>query len=135
MKISNLNLGIRSMVQKGKVAAIRYWARNTATLPPDCGLREYSAYNIRIGIYRNYPVNERICETERRAIHYAALHGDYQAVRMLIWLGADLNYRDIPGLTPLEYAVRYQQYRCVRIIARALERRQRAQLDQEPSQT
>lgn len=130
MKISSFDVNMRSLAYRVKVAVIRKWARRTATLPSDSKLRDYTAYNLRIGIYRNYPVNEQVDVTERRAVHFAAMHGDYQLLLMLIWLGADLNLRDRPGLTPLEYAVRYQHYRCVRLIARVLSKRQRLQFAQ-----
>lgn len=127
MKISSFDVNMRSLAYRVKVAVIRKWARRTATLPSDCKLRDYAAYNFRIGIYRNYPVNERVDETERRAVHFAAMHGDYQLLLMLILLGADLSLRDRPGLTPLEYAVRYEHYRCVQLIARILCKRKRVQ--------
>jgi len=112
----------RRALNRVTVWIIRYLARKTATLTPGGSLAQGVGYNIRIRIYRNYPLDEPEEDTMRRDTHYAAMHGDHQALHFLIWLGADIRLKDVSGLTPLDYAVMWKHYRCVRVIARTLER-------------
>lgn len=44
-------------------------------------------------------------ETEKIALHHAAIRGDVEVAKLLIELGEDINARDVESLTPLDCAI------------------------------
>jgi ankyrin repeat protein len=50
-------------------------------------------------------VNEHHPNSDWTLLHLAAEHGNIEAIRLLVNNGADINVRDVKGLTPLHWAV------------------------------
>jgi ankyrin repeat protein len=57
--------------------------------------------------------------TGKTALHYSIANGHYGIVHYLVrQCGADVNQRTVDGATPLHYACRYGQLKCVQLLCR-----------------
>lgn len=53
------------------------------------------------------------------ALHYAALEGSFECVKILIENGADIDVEDTQGCSPLDFAVRGGQFDCAAYLIKA----------------
>ena len=54
--------------------------------------------------------------TQKNALSWACIRGQDRIAKMLLDVGIDANKGDINGFTPLYYAIKYDNPKCIRIL-------------------